>query len=63
MSGTLIIIAVIAVVAIFVVAGVVLVVLARLRRVIAEQFRTLEQVLGNLQTGQVDDKPGEPHTK
>lgn len=61
-SETLIIIVLaIGVFAIVLVAGVVLVVLARLRRIIKERFETLENVLGNLQTGQADDKPGEPH--
>lgn len=64
MSETLIIVVLgIGVFAIVLVMGVVLVVLARLRRVLKERFEALDNVLGTLQAGQADDKPGEPQSK
>jgi hypothetical protein len=63
-SETLIIIVLaIGVFAIVLVVGVVMIVLSRLRRVIQERFEMLENVIGTLQPGQADDKPGEPHSK
>jgi hypothetical protein len=63
-SETLIIIVLaIGVLAIVLVVGVVMIVLSRLRRVIQQRFEMLENVIGTLQPGQADDKPGEPHSK
>lgn len=64
MSETLIIIVLaVGVFAIIVVVVLVLVVLARLRRVIKERFKTLDEALGTIRTRQAEDKPGEPGSK